>query len=454
MVLSLTAPLHRPALLTYLFFLAYSIVLACLLGHQSLWVDEIIQLMGTRTGTMLHTEQLTRSGPGSVPLGWLPQVFAIHFLGYSTTVARIPSALAGVGCCFTVFLTAKELGMRYPLLPAVLLSVLPLHFRYALEGRPYAQAVFLSALATLLFIKLLKRPSPLCFGAYTLVLAAGIYSQPFTCFTACSHFLWTLITARRRNRFVYFSGGALVFMVLTFLPWYFYASPLWQQTIKSAGLHFQLSLKTPLMLIREISGAGFLGGCALLLLAVIGFFKGQTTSPMKWLLVVCSIVPVICVLIVDAVFSYYLAIRQMIFILPPLVLLAYDGISTLMRSSRRKTFLATAVLAIIFAVADINWLQRPREDWELAARFVQHTRTQYSAGALYAPSDAFSYYTFFEPQLKDSICQSGQRPEGSVVVVTSPYANAADRESARKFLKAKSVVFSQIVGMSTIEVFR
>jgi hypothetical protein len=117
-------------------------------------------------------------------------------------------------------------------------------------------------------------------------------------------------------------------------------------------------------------------------------------------------------------------------------------------------FAATAVLAIIFAVADIGWLQKPREDWELAARVVQQMRTQYSACALYAPSDVFSYYTFFEPQLEDSICQSSPRPEGPVVVATSPYATEADRGSTRELLKAKSPIFSQTVGMSTIEVFR
>jgi hypothetical protein len=67
------------------------------LGYQSLWLDEILQVSGTRSGTLEHIETFTRTGLGSVSLGWLlPQVFAIHMLGYSRAIARLPSAAASV----------------------------------------------------------------------------------------------------------------------------------------------------------------------------------------------------------------------------------------------------------------------------------------------------------------------------------------------------------------------
>src|SRR5262245_60049582 len=100
-----------------------------------------MQLMATRSGMLANTEQLTRSGVGGVPLGWLPQLLGIQLFGYSAAIARLPSALASVAASATVLFMGRELGIRYPLLAAVLFSVVPLQFRYALEGRPYAQGV-------------------------------------------------------------------------------------------------------------------------------------------------------------------------------------------------------------------------------------------------------------------------------------------------------------------------
>jgi hypothetical protein len=148
---------------TRVFILIYSITVFWLLDYQSLWVDELMQLAGTRNGTLSDTERITRTGVGGVPLGWLPQLLAIQILGYSSAIARLPSALASVGCCFVLAATARRLHLRYPALPVVLLSVVPLQFRYALEGRPYAQGLLLSTLATLVFIRLIERTSPYSF---------------------------------------------------------------------------------------------------------------------------------------------------------------------------------------------------------------------------------------------------------------------------------------------------
>jgi hypothetical protein len=451
---SAIAPLlHQPKSL-YLFFLAYLITLACLLDYQSLWVDEITQILGTRSGILDHTEQLTRTGTGGPPLGWLPQAFAIHWLGYSTAVARLPSALAAAGTFLVVFFIAKELSLRYPLVPAILLSVLPLNFRYALEGRPYAQGLFFSALATLVFLQLFKRLSIPLFIAYAFVLTLGIYSQPFTFFTACSHFVWALSVAREHRRLVFLSGVALALTAMAFLPWYVYASPLVRQTMQSSGLHFYLTWKTPSMLIREITGAGYVGSAILLLLAAIGLYKSCVSAAMKWLLIVCSVVPIVCVLLMDALFGYFLAIRQMIFILPPLVLLASDGLSALMHSTPRRVLAATALLTIVFVYADIGWLRRPREDWSLAARALVQLSTENSACTLYAPPGALDSYELFEPQLASSVCPSGPAGGGSVILVISPYATEADRLGIRELLKGKQAVVTRTVGMSTIQVFR
>ena len=412
-----------------------------------------MQLMGTRSGTLEHMEHLTRTGVGSVPMGWLPQLLAIKIFGYSVAISRLPSAVSSIVCCWIVFLTAKEIGMRHPLLPAFLLSLMPLHFRYALEGRPYSQGVLFSATATLLFIKLSKRFSASLFSAYTLALVCGIYSQPFACFTSCSHFVWALTSTSRQKRLIFYTAAACSFMILAFIPWYIYGSPIWRQTIHEGSIHFYVSWKTPLMLIREISGAGYVGGCSLLALAVLGFQKGQVDVEMKRLLACSSIVPIICVLSVDSFFDYFLAIRQMIFILPPLAILTSLGISALMCLTPRLTIIATALLIAFLAVSDFRWLKRPREDWALAAQTVQKMSILFSACTLYSPPDSLSYYAFFEPRLADRSCPP-DTPIGPAVLVVSPYTTEADVAKFREILKGKSLLSKDYIGMSTIEVFQ
>jgi hypothetical protein len=243
-------------------------------------------------------------------------------------------------------------------------------------------------------------------------------------------------------------------MALAFLPWYAYASPIWNETVKSTGIHFHISWKTPLMLVREITGAGYIGGCAIILLAIIGSRRGITTLSLKWLLVLCAVIPVICVLVADAAADYFLAIRQMIFVLPPLLLLASDGLSTLMHVAPRRTAALIGALTIFFVVQDVRWLLKPRENWQLAATTIKEMRTEHDACTLYAPPDSLSYYAFFEPGLADTVCPLNQSVPGPVVLAISPYAAPVDFARVEERFSERTPLVKRTVGMSTIEVFR
>jgi hypothetical protein len=343
--------------------------------------------------------------------------------------------------------------MQHVFVPMVLLALMPLQFRYALEGRPYAEGLLLSALATLVFIRLSKRWSLWLCVVYAVILALGIYSQPLTCFTAFSHFAWAMAVGRRDKRLIYGSGAAIAFMGLAFLPWYRYASPSWAGAIESGSAHFQLSLKMPLMLIREITGAGYVGAIGLIPLAALGFRRGGASRALKWLLLLSSVIPVICALAVDAVFDYFLAIRQIIFVLPPLALLAGDGLSALMEAAPRRAIGAIGLLAMVFVGYDVRWLLKPREDWQKAADALEALSLEHKACTLYAPPEALPFYEFFKPRLAGAACESHQAG-GSIVLAISPYATDADRMRAQQFLSDRTMIANRTVGMSTIQVFR
>ena len=94
--------------------------------------------------------------------------------GDSAAAMRLPSALAMTGASAVVALTGKRLGgTRVGLISGLIFAVVPSVSRYAQEARPYAFATLFAALATLLLLRAMERPTWLRWGCYTLALAAA-----------------------------------------------------------------------------------------------------------------------------------------------------------------------------------------------------------------------------------------------------------------------------------------
>jgi mannosyltransferase len=94
--------------------------------------------------------------------------------GDSAAALRLPSALAMTGAAAVVALTGKRLGgLRAGLISGLIFAVVPSVSRYAQEARPYAFATLFAALATLLLLRAVERPTWLRWGCYTLAVAAA-----------------------------------------------------------------------------------------------------------------------------------------------------------------------------------------------------------------------------------------------------------------------------------------
>jgi mannosyltransferase len=110
-------------------------------------------------------------------------VLGIYYLGIhlwmaafgdSAAAMRLPSVLAMTAAAAVVGLTGKRLGgTRVGLISGLIFAVIPSVSRYAQEARPYAFATFFAALATLLFLRAMERPSWLRWGCYSLALAGA-----------------------------------------------------------------------------------------------------------------------------------------------------------------------------------------------------------------------------------------------------------------------------------------
>ncbi len=399
----------------FVFLAAYACVLVALLPVLSLWLDEIMDLMVVRSAGMRELLDGVAVNSGNAPLNYIIQFWTVHALGYSAFVGRLPEAIFSLASCAGIYVLARRLHLRWPLLAVAVFALFPLQFRYALEARPYSLALCLSIWSTIAFFRLLDQPRSLWRAAlYTLSVAAGVYVLPFTLFVAVAHLAWL------RREMLLPVGLAIALAGLAFVPWYLHAVVNWRADPVVARAHETVTWRVIPMILHELTGAGYIG-TALAIIGVVAALALGFSNRWFWLLYL--LVPVVMALIADAVFGYFPAIRQIIFVLAPLALLFTVGVEALFVRWPKAALALVAALLIAGVIGNINFFRRPREDWSAAATILASEPC-----VMYSPADSGPYYSFFIPELAQRNC-AGDAPR--VALVISPYAlnNAfADRQ--------------------------
>jgi 4-amino-4-deoxy-L-arabinose transferase-like glycosyltransferase len=390
------------------------------LNRLPLWLDEVLQLLETRNTSAAEMLTVLPRNPGAAPLGYLVQQATLRIGGYSVRRARLPMAVFGAASVFLVALLAAELGVRRAWLAATLFAVFPLTFRYATESRVYSQALFLSVLATLLYARAAKRPTWALALLYSLVLTAAIYTQPFAGSVGMAHVLWSL-TQREKSGTWLLGVSALAASVLLFLPWYFWSKDKWAAGLGPNTIHFSATVNTPLLLFREIAGAGYWGSGLLLIVCAIALTSRLPSPRTHLLLVLLIAAPLLGVLAADFIFNYFIAARQFIWVLPAVAILA--------ASAADKYPCAGLTLAALFCAVgvmqSVKYFTAPHENIQLAARAMASEAMQGACVTTVAPKEFSRLYEFFEPQVSRDLCDSPR-----VVLAVPPYSTAARRTAA------------------------
>lgn len=429
----------------------YGIALASLTVVRPLWLDEIIQLMGVRGQTVEGTVAYLLHQPGSAPLGYLLQSVFVNSLGYSLFSIRVSSVIAAAGVLFIIAAITARWGYRVQAFTMLVCMGLPLFVRYALEGRPYSSAMFWSALATFLVLQMDERSSFWQMLLYVVALTAGVYFQPFSLFVAAGHISWAFF---RRSPMLIPLLGAATFAAATFAPWYLYARPGWGvviQQLGDTGQSFHFNWRTPLMLFREISGASYWGSALLLITVMLGLRSPSWSSRQKSLMWATAVSTIVCPLIADALSGYFVAVRQIIFSLPAIAVMAGHGFEWAWQNGRvRSRILLTSFVAVSLGYI-VVWLNRPQEDWQRAAATM--TDATSSACLLTVPNDILPVYAFFEPDLSRRSCNESESRE--LVLVRSPYATAEEHHSVLAAIASRGYVrrSEEVVGGSVISRF-
>jgi 4-amino-4-deoxy-L-arabinose transferase-like glycosyltransferase len=412
----------RSGLLLSLVFLAFAFAFS---GVLPLWLDEVLQLLETRDTSVVRMLTVLPRNPGAAPLGYLVQQATLRIGGYSVRRARLPMAVFASASVFLVALLASELGVRWPWLAATLFAAFPLTFRYATESRVYSQALFFSLLATWIYVRAAKQSSRGLMAVYGLVLTAAIYTQPFAASVGLAHVLWSLL--QREKTLGWMGAAALASAVLLFLPWYFWSKDMWAAGIGPNALHFSATLRTPLMLFRELAGAGYWGSALLLILCVIAILSGLPSPGTQSLLILLIAVPMLAILAADLVFNYFIAARQFIWVLPAVALLAAGAVE---RHPRCGLALA-AGFCFVGLMQSAKYFTAPHEDFQLAAGELRK-KSQQGLCVAVAPKELSRLYEFFEPNVAPIPCDMPR-----LVLAVTPYTSEKDQTSAVDELLAR-----------------
>jgi hypothetical protein len=390
----------------FLFLAIYAGVLLALLPVLSLWLDEIMDLMVVRSAGMRELLAGVAVNSGNAPVNYIIQFWTVHALGYSSFAGRLPEAVFSVASCAGIYVLARRLRLRWPLLAVAVFALFPLQLRYALEARPYSLALALSIWSTVAFFHLQDRPRSVGRAVlYTLSVAAGIYVLPFTLFVAVAHLAWL------RRETLLPVGLAIAVAGAAFVPWYLHAVVNWRADPVVTRAHETVTWRVIPMILHEVTGAGYIGA-ALVIVGVVAAFALGFVNRWFWLLYL--LVPVFAALAADAAFGYFPAIRQIIFVLAPLALLFAVGVESLFTRWPMAGLALAAALLVAGVAANINFFRRPREDWRAAAAILASEPC-----VMYSPAESGPYYSFFIPELAHRDC-AGNAPRRALVI--SPYA--------------------------------
>ncbi len=397
----------------YGFLGLYAVVLILLIPVKPLWVDEIIDLGGVRNSDLRGVLHFVPANAGGVPLGYLVDFWMIRLFSYSAFIVRLPSVLFTVLTCLAVYILAWQAKLRAPLLAAALYAAFPLTVRFALEARPYAQAACWSAFSTVVFLSLVRNPTLGKAARYAVLVALGLFTQPYSIFIPVAHLIWLLLV-KRDWRALWLSGGAVAAASLAFLPWYFQAHAIWQGAVDS-GVRFFVSARDLLVIPHELMGTGYAGAALTVITIVVALLWSPWNKVEKIFWILCMAVPLLLVPAADSHFGYFLAARQMIFALVPIGIL----IAACMNVRGWGWVLPLAILGASL-YEDVRWIQKPGEGWQAAAAELKS-----ASCTIFVPVGSRTMYVFFEPQLQ-ACDENTLTASGTVALAVSPDQSASD----------------------------
>lgn len=356
----------------------------CGIDEHSLRTDEIY-ILTRAEGTTAEVLGRVRETVMGAPMEFLIRRGVLVFSDQELWL-RFPDALAGTVTSVVTWMLGRRLfDGATGFLAAVLLALSPMHVAHSQDARYYAAFCLVGAVSSLLFLRAVQRRSAGAWFAYCASLTAGLYTCYLMVVLAAGHALYLLgpfVVLRHWSEGVRKSSGflaALAVAGLALAPWVLLHPPAPNVPYAPVGLF---------RAIRDLS-TGFAGGtgwveAAYWGLGLAGFmlaWERDRSSARFCVLILAASFFLIWTL--DYFFSYFFAVRQMIFALPLfLILVAHGAVRTSQvfavagEGRRRWTGLILTAVAVILGGAALREIRDHRvpylqqEDWRGASRYL------------------------------------------------------------------------------------
>ena len=195
------------------------------IDYQSVWLDEICSILEAnpdiKWSDLEATIMLSDPHP---PLYFALMKILFQLFGYTTLVARVFSAIVGVGGVYALYLLGKEIDNKNTgLLAAFLLAINSFHIYYSQEVRMYALLVLLTVLSYYRLVVYLKENTYKNATLYGLFTGLMLLTQFFGLFVLVSQviiLLFVFIKKEKTHKLLFFKqllASGLV-IIISFLP--------------------------------------------------------------------------------------------------------------------------------------------------------------------------------------------------------------------------------------------
>jgi len=168
------------------------------LGGPVLWQDELVTLdvarrsLGQIFGLVQHVDVVHATY-------YLFMHFWVLVFGESAFALRLPSALAMAGAAGCVAMIGRRLyGHKIGLVGGLAFALVPAITRFGQEARPYGLVVLAAALATLLLLRAVERPSAPRWAAYGASVAACLMLNAVSGSIVAGHLVALVVLLWRR----------------------------------------------------------------------------------------------------------------------------------------------------------------------------------------------------------------------------------------------------------------
>ncbi len=400
----MSAPIHRPppsAAADSRWVLGSILTIAAALrlyrlGSRSLWFDEVAQAAVAAETSLRAILAGVEAHHGAAPLDYLITSVMVR-LSHSEWVLRLPPALWGTLSVYWLARLGRRLvSAETGIIAALLLTFSSFHIWYSQELRFYASFVLLTLIATECFLVASERNRTGLWMRYSLCLVAGLYTHYYTVLLAAFHGVYALGQSLSRSRartpayqrFLRFTIAALVGGV-GFVPWVLFAVRYEvgnRPAIEPPPFTWELVRET----LTTLSGGNPKYWPLWFAFALIGLgicTRRDSALGLMLALWVGATLPL--VVLSDQLVHYFFNVRQVLFILPPYLLLVAAGVEATARaavavverlSPRRDlpvATLASACLTLGLLATAIPQLpayyRSPREDWRGAGEYLEKT---------------------------------------------------------------------------------